>query len=51
MIDLGTYTELRAVDADAVIQQFYYGELGGLAIAEIVFGVANPSGMLSVPPL
>ena len=33
------------VDVDAVIQQFYPGELGGLAIAEIIFGAANPSGM------
>ena len=33
-------------DADAVIQQFYPGELGGLALAEIVFGTANPSGTL-----
>ena len=33
-------------DADAVIQQFYYGELGGLALAEIVFGVANSSGLM-----
>lgn len=33
------------VDVDAVLQQFYPGELGGLAIAEIVFGAANPSGM------
>ena len=31
-------------DADAVIQQFYPGELGGLALAEIIFGDANPSG-------
>ncbi|KAA1478030.1 glycoside hydrolase family 3 protein [Dentipellis sp. KUC8613] len=35
-------------NADAVIQQFYPGELGGLALAEIVFGAANPSGMLPV---
>lgn len=31
-------------DADAVVQQFYPGELGGLALAEIIFGDANPSG-------
>ena len=31
-------------DVDAVIQQFYPGELGGLAIAEIIFGAVNPSG-------
>lgn len=30
---------------DAVLQQFYPGELGGLAIAEIIFGTVNPSGM------
>ncbi|KAK0451186.1 glycoside hydrolase family 3 protein [Desarmillaria tabescens] len=34
--------------ADAVIQQFYPGELGGLAIAEIIFGAENPSGKLPV---
>ncbi|KAI3598503.1 glycoside hydrolase family 3 protein [Moniliophthora roreri] len=34
--------------ADAVIQQFYPGELGGLALAEIVFGAVNPSGKLPV---
>ena len=31
-------------DVDAVVQQFYPGELGGLAIAEIIFGAVNPSG-------
>ncbi|KAJ7476846.1 glycoside hydrolase superfamily [Mycena galericulata] len=35
-------------NADAVIQQFYPGELGGLALAEIVFGAVNPSGKLPV---
>ncbi|TFK98582.1 glycoside hydrolase family 3 protein [Pterulicium gracile] len=35
-------------NADAVIQQFYPGELGGLALAEIIFGDANPSGKLSL---
>jgi len=39
---------LITTDADAVIQQFYPGELGGAALAEIVFGAANPSG---TPPL
>ncbi|KAF9021431.1 glycoside hydrolase [Hymenopellis radicata] len=34
--------------ADAVLQQFYPGELGGLAIAEIIFGAANPSGKLPI---
>ncbi|KAG7093367.1 hypothetical protein E1B28_007049 [Marasmius oreades] len=34
--------------ADAVIQQFYPGELGGLAIAEVIFGAYNPSGKLPV---
>ncbi|KAJ8094890.1 hypothetical protein PM082_010105 [Marasmius tenuissimus] len=34
--------------ADAVIQQFYPGELGGLALAEVVFGAFNPSGKLPV---
>jgi beta-glucosidase len=35
---------MRGVDADAVIQQFYPGDLGGLALAEVVFGDVNPSG-------
>ncbi|KIK63658.1 glycoside hydrolase family 3 protein [Collybiopsis luxurians FD-317 M1] len=34
--------------ADAVIQQFYPGELGGLALPEIIFGAVNPSGKLPV---
>ncbi|KAF4600387.1 hypothetical protein EYR38_005012 [Pleurotus pulmonarius] len=34
--------------ADAVIQQFYPGEKGGLALAEIIFGDVNPSGKLPV---
>jgi beta-glucosidase len=35
-------------NADAVVQQFYPGELGGLAIAEVLFGAVNPSGKLPV---
>ncbi|KAF8972046.1 glycoside hydrolase family 3 protein [Flammula alnicola] len=35
-------------NADAVVQQFYPGELGGTAIAEIIFGAVNPSGKLPV---
>ncbi|KAI0092684.1 glycoside hydrolase superfamily [Irpex rosettiformis] len=35
-------------NADAVIQQFYPGELGGVALAEVVFGDVNPSGKLPV---
>ncbi|KAG6832147.1 hypothetical protein H0H92_004878 [Tricholoma furcatifolium] len=35
-------------NVDAVVQQFYPGELGGLAIAEIIFGAVNPSGKLPV---
>jgi beta-glucosidase len=31
-----------------VVQQFYPGELGGLAIAEILFGAVSPSGKLPV---
>ncbi|KAF9066897.1 glycoside hydrolase family 3 protein [Rhodocollybia butyracea] len=34
--------------ASAVIQQFYPGELGGLALPEIIFGAVNPSGKLPV---
>ncbi|CDO69454.1 Glycoside Hydrolase Family 3 protein [Trametes cinnabarina] len=37
-----------STDADAVVQQFYPGELGGLALAEIIFGDLNPSGKLPV---
>ena len=33
-------------DVEAVIQQFYPGELDGLAIAEVIFGVVNPSGII-----
>ncbi len=35
---------VRTADADAVVQQFYPGELGGLALAEVIFGDVNPSG-------
>ncbi|KLO08234.1 glycoside hydrolase family 3 protein [Schizopora paradoxa] len=34
--------------ADAVVQQFYPGELGGTALAEVLFGAVNPSGKLPV---
>ncbi|KAL7281865.1 hypothetical protein ACG7TL_003330 [Trametes sanguinea] len=36
--------------ADAVVQQFYPGELGGLALAEVIFGDVNPSGLFTIPP-
>ncbi|KAI0766208.1 glycoside hydrolase [Trametes elegans] len=36
------------VHADAVVQQFYPGELGGLALAEVILGDVNPSGKLPV---
>ncbi|KAJ7342635.1 glycoside hydrolase superfamily [Mycena albidolilacea] len=35
-------------NADAVVQQFYPGELGGTALAEVIFGAVNPSGKLPV---
>ncbi|KAF9560036.1 glycoside hydrolase [Agrocybe pediades] len=35
-------------NADAVVQQFYPGELGGQALAEVIFGAVNPSGKLPV---
>ena len=35
-------------DADAVVQQFYPGELGGLALAEVIFGDVNPSGRVDL---
>ncbi|KAG6815763.1 hypothetical protein H0H87_011547 [Tephrocybe sp. NHM501043] len=34
--------------ADAVIQQFYPGEQGGLSLAEVIFGAVNPSGKLPI---
>jgi len=34
--------------ADAVIQQFYPGEFGGAALAEVIYGDVNPSGKLPV---
>ncbi|KZO97094.1 glycoside hydrolase family 3 protein [Calocera viscosa TUFC12733] len=37
-----------AQNADAVVQQFYPGELGGTAIAEVLYGAFNPSGRLSI---
>ncbi len=35
-------------DADAIISQFYPGELGGVALAEVIMGNVNPSGRTSV---
>ncbi|EJT98774.1 glycoside hydrolase family 3 protein [Dacryopinax primogenitus] len=34
--------------AEGVVQQFYPGELGGTALAEVLYGAYNPSGRLSV---
>lgn len=36
------------IDADAVIGQFYPGEQGSIALAEVLFGDVNPSGRTSV---
>ncbi|MHB1462183.1 MAG: glycoside hydrolase family 3 C-terminal domain-containing protein [Armatimonadota bacterium] len=35
-------------DASSVMQCFYPGAMGGLAIAEVIFGKVNPSGRLPV---
>lgn len=35
-------------NADAIISQFYGGELQGVALAEVIFGDYNPSGKTSV---
>ncbi|KAF9447325.1 glycoside hydrolase family 3 protein [Macrolepiota fuliginosa MF-IS2] len=35
-------------NADAIVHQFYPGEYGGRALAEVIFGDVNPSGRLSV---
>ncbi|KAG8845152.1 hypothetical protein FRB91_002028 [Serendipita sp. 411] len=37
-----------AEHADAVVSQFYPGELGGIALAEVLFGDVNPSGKTSL---
>ncbi|KAG8985853.1 hypothetical protein FRB90_004400, partial [Tulasnella sp. 427] len=37
-----------AEHADAIVQQFYPGEMGGLAIAEVLFGDVNPSGKMPI---
>nr|GAT43248.1 glycoside hydrolase family 3 protein [Mycena chlorophos] len=42
------FTNEVGSDVDAVAKQFYPGELGGLAIAEVLFGAVNPSGKLPV---
>ncbi|KAH7099310.1 glycoside hydrolase superfamily [Auriculariales sp. MPI-PUGE-AT-0066] len=34
--------------ADGILQQFYPGEAGGLALAEVIYGDVNPSGKLPV---
>jgi beta-glucosidase len=46
----GSPLDLRRVDhlADAVIQAWYPGQDGGIALAEIIFGDINPSGRLPV---
>jgi beta-glucosidase len=42
-------TEAWLTDAaDALIQQFYPGEQGGNALADILFGDVNPSGRLAI---
>lgn len=43
--NLSRYVLKLRVDADAILQQFYPGEYGGLALAEIIYGDVNPSGV------
>ncbi len=35
-------------DVDAILQVWYPGDMGGQAIAELIFGIANPSGKLPI---
>ncbi|KAF4979678.1 hypothetical protein FZEAL_4169 [Fusarium zealandicum] len=35
-------------EASALVQQFYQSEQGGFALADVLYGVVNPSGKLSV---
>lgn len=37
-----------SANASALVQQFYPSEQGGYALADVLFGVVNPSGRLSV---
>ena len=42
------YRDKEGLECDAVVQCFYPGEMGGLALADILFGKVSPSGRLPV---